>query len=151
VKKRRMNEEQARQFGIELAKTLSPCVVIALIGDIGTGKTTLTRAIAEGLKISDIITSPTFTIIQEYRGGRLPLYHFDVYRLTSQLDLINLGYEEYFYADGVTVVEWADLVYDLIPSDAIVIRISFGEPPGTAERLYEISLGQTAQHDYSCY
>jgi len=138
VHKRVLNEEQAKLFGRELAEQLHPGSVIALIGGLGAGKTTLTKAIAEGLGIYDIITSPTFAIIQEYKGGRLPLYHFDVYRLSSSADMYDLGYEEYFFGEGVTVVEWADLVGDLIPADAITIRISFNGSPAAVDRVYEV-------------
>ena len=102
------SEYETRQFGEELARTLKPGDVIALIGDLGTGKTTLTKYIARELGIMQAITSPTFTIICEYKDGRLPLYHFDVYRLNSADEMLELGYEEYFFGDGVCIVEWAD-------------------------------------------
>ena len=87
--------------------------------------------------MSETVTSPTFTIIQEYRSGRLPLYHFDVYRVNDEDELFELGYEEYFYGDGVCVVEWADLIEDLIPEDALRIHIDYGEAP--EERIYTCS------------
>ena len=151
MQKRIFNEEQAKLFGGELAEGLDPGAVIALIGGLGSGKTTLTKAIAEGLGIHDIITSPTFAIIQEYKGGRLPLYHFDVYRLASSADMYNLGYEEYFFGDGVTVVEWADRVGDLIPEDALTIYIGFNESPAALDRVYEFNLGQAKKYDHSGY
>ena len=91
------NELDTREFGIELAKELKAGDIIALIGDLGTGKTTLTKSIAEGLGITEMITSPTFTIVQEYNEGRLPLYHFDVYRICELEEMYELGYEEYFF------------------------------------------------------
>jgi tRNA threonylcarbamoyladenosine biosynthesis protein TsaE len=121
-----MNEKQLTEYGRALAAELSPGAVIALIGDLGTGKTTLSKAIAAGLGITANVTSPTFTLINEYGGGRLPLYHFDVYRLDDPADIEELGYEEYFYGNGVTIVEWADLVLDYLPEDAIVISIKYG-------------------------
>lgn len=127
MKKVIRNELDTREFGIELAKKLKPGDIIALIGDLGTGKTTLTKSIAEGLGIRDMITSPTFTIVQEYTEGRLPLYHFDVYRICDLEEMYELGYEEYFFGQGVCVVEWADLIMELIPEDSIVIRIAYGE------------------------
>jgi tRNA threonylcarbamoyladenosine biosynthesis protein TsaE len=130
------NIEQTREFGLKLAEKAMPGTVIALIGDLGTGKTVLTKAIAEGLKIQDEITSPTFTILHEYKGGRLPLYHFDVYRLASSEDMFDLGYEEYFYGDGVTVVEWADIIINLLPEDAIVIKIEYNNNGFADERVY---------------
>ncbi len=104
------NEKQTEELGLRLAEGLKAGTVIALIGDLGSGKTALTKAIAKGLGIEQQVTSPTFTIIQEYSGGRLPLYHFDVYRLEDEEDMYELGYEEYFYGDGVCVIEWADLI-----------------------------------------
>lgn len=130
------NEQDTRKFGIELAQKLKPGDIIALIGDLGTGKTTLTKSIAEGLGITGMITSPTFTIVQEYTEGRLPLYHFDVYRINDPEEMYELGYEEYFFGQGVCVIEWADLIEDLIPGDSIQIRIEYGEAED--ERIYHI-------------
>lgn len=130
------NELDTREFGKELAKKLKPGDIVALIGDLGTGKTTLTKSIAEGLGITGMITSPTFTIVQEYCEGRLPLYHFDVYRLNGPEEMYELGYEEYFFGQGVCVVEWADQIMELIPGDSIFIRIEYGE--NEDERIYDI-------------
>lgn len=130
------NELDTREFGKELAKKLKPGDVVALIGELGTGKTTLTKSIAEGLGITGMITSPTFTIVQEYHAGRLPLYHFDVYRLNGPEEMDELGYEEYFFGQGVCVVEWADQIMELIPEGSIVIRIEYGEKED--ERIYHI-------------
>lgn len=128
-------EAQTRQFGLELAKRLKKGDVVALTGDLGTGKTALTKYVAEGLGISEPITSPTFTIVQEYPSGRLPLYHFDVYRLGGLEEMDELGYEEYFYGDGVCVVEWADLIEEILPEDALRIEITYGQQEG--ERIYQ--------------
>jgi len=133
------NEEETRAFGLKLAEKLIPGKVVALIGDLGTGKTALTRYIAEGLGINEAITSPTFTIVKEYKSGRMPLYHFDVYRLDTDEDMYELGYEEYFFGNGVSVVEWADLVEQFIPEDAIVIHISYGKSEN--ERNYHVIWG----------
>lgn len=121
------NEEDARAFGLKLAEKCAPGTVIALIGDLGTGKTTLTKSIAAGLGITRSITSPTFTILQEYREGRLPLFHFDVYRLRGPEDLFEIGADEYFYGNGVCVVEWADLVMEALPEDTWYIFIEYAE------------------------
>ena len=129
------NENEARNFGIELGKNASPGTIIALIGDLGTGKTTLTKAIAEGLGVSEVITSPTFTIVKEYSSGRLPLYHFDVYRIGDIDEMYELGFEEYFFGGGVCVVEWADIILELLPEDTKIINIEYGEKEG--ERLYK--------------
>ncbi len=129
------NEEDTKAFGIKLAESLEPNSVIALIGDLGTGKTTLTKYIAEGLGITEMITSPTFTIVCEYHSGRLPFYHFDVYRLGDSEDLFETGVEEYFYAGGVCVVEWADQIAEILPDDTKCIFIEYGEDEG--ERIYK--------------
>ena len=117
------NEEETRRFGLDLAHELKAGDVVALIGDLGTGKTALTRYIAEGLGITARVNSPTFTIVKEYREGRLPLFHFDVYRVSDPDELFNIGADEYFYGDGVCVVEWADLIEELLPEDTRYIYI----------------------------
>ena len=129
------NETETRDFGLELGKSLQSGEVLALMGDLGTGKTALTRYIAEGLGVKETITSPTFTIIHEYHEGRLPLYHFDVYRIGDVEEMYELGYEEYFYGKGVCVVEWADLIEELLPPEAKRIYIEYGEREG--ERIYQ--------------
>lgn len=129
------NEEDTRRFGIELGKNAKKGQIIGLVGDLGTGKTTLTKYIAEGLKIKENISSPTFTIVKEYKSGRMPLYHFDVYRIGDPEELFNIGAEEYFDGDGVCVVEWADLVAEEMPEDSMYIFIEYGELEG--ERIYK--------------
>ena len=130
------NEEDTRAFGLKLAQKLEKGNVVALIGDLGTGKTTLTKSIAVGLGITEMITSPTFTIVQEYPEGRLPMYHFDVYRINDIEEMYELGYEEYFFGQGVCVIEWADLIMDIIPEDSIIIRIEYGEAED--QRVYHV-------------
>lgn len=130
------NENETREFGLKLAEELRAGDVLALIGDLGTGKTALTKYIAQGLGISDNIVSPTFTIVREYTDGRLPLYHFDVYRLTDSEEMFNIGAEEYFYEKGgVCVIEWADIVEDILPADTKYIYIEYGASEG--ERIYK--------------
>ena len=133
------NEQDTERFGYELGQKVQPGTVIALIGDLGTGKTTLTKSIARGLGITDTITSPTFNIVKEYRSGRLPLFHFDVYRIGDIDEMFEIGYEEYFFGEGVCVIEWADIIEEIIPEDAMVIRIGYGASEG--ERTYEIEEG----------
>ena len=130
------NEADTRALGLKIADAMEPGDVVALIGDLGTGKTALTRYIAEGLGISGAISSPTFTIVKEYRSGRLPLYHFDVYRLGSGEELLDIGAEEMLEGDGACVIEWADIVADVLPEDALAIRLDYGENEG--ERIAEI-------------
>lgn len=128
------NEQATEEFGLNLASELKPGDIVALIGALGTGKTALTKYIAKGLGVTENIDSPTFNIVKEYKSGRLQLFHFDVYRLSGGDDLLDIGADEYFYLNGVCVVEWADLVADVIPDKAKVIIIKYGENQG--ERIY---------------
>lgn len=129
------NETETAAFGVDLGKRACPGTVIALTGDLGAGKTTLAKAIARGLGISDMITSPTFNLVKEYDSGRLPFYHFDVYRIGDVDEMYELGYEEYFYGNGVCVVEWADLIEEILPENAVRIQIGYGGEEG--ERIYQ--------------
>ncbi len=129
------NEEETKKFGEKLCEKLTAGSIVALTGDLGTGKTTLTKAIAVGLGVTDVITSPTFNIVKQYDSGRLPLYHFDVYRIGDVDEMYEIGYEEYFFGDGVCVIEWADLIEEIIPDDAVRIEIEYGEKEG--ERIYK--------------
>ena len=128
------NEEDTKAFGRKLAEELEAGDILALIGDLGTGKTTLTKSVAAGLGVTEDIPSPTFNIVNEYHSGRLPLYHFDVYRLESGADLFEIGGEEYFDAGGVCIIEWADLVAEVLPDDTKVIFLEYGAQEG--ERIY---------------
>lgn len=120
---------------MDLGSRLQKGDILALIGDLGTGKTALTKAIALGMGVTDTITSPTFTIVQEYTTGRLPLYHFDVYRINDPEEMFELGYEEYFFGQGVCVIEWADLIEELLPEETKTIRLEYGA--GEGERIYQ--------------
>ena len=130
------NEKETEQLGVKIGRAAKPGMVVALIGDLGTGKTTLTKSIAKGLGVTETVTSPTFNIIREYKSGRIPLYHFDVYRIADPEEMFELGYEEYFYGDGICVVEWADIIEELLPEDACIIRIDRGA--SEEEREYTI-------------
>ena len=121
------SEQETIEYGKRLGQQAAPGQILALTGDLGAGKTTLTKSIAAGLGISEMITSPTFTIVKEYHSGRLPLYHFDVYRIGDIDEMYELGYEEYFFGSGLCVVEWADLIEELIPEEAMWISIAHGE------------------------
>ena len=125
------NEKELKEYGLKLGRALSSGTIIALIGDLGAGKTTLTKAIAEGMGVIEPVTSPTFTLINEYESGRLPLYHFDVYRIDDIDEMNMLGYEEYFYGEGITVVEWADKIEELLPKDTTIIELQYGKEPDT--------------------
>jgi tRNA threonylcarbamoyladenosine biosynthesis protein TsaE len=128
------NEKETKEYGLKLAKTLKPGDVVALIGDLGTGKTTLTKYIAEGLGVKENVNSPTFTIVKEYRSGRMPLFHFDVYRIKNEEEFFEIGADEYFYDNGVCIVEWADKVIDALPKKRITIEIKYGK--NEDERIY---------------
>jgi tRNA threonylcarbamoyladenosine biosynthesis protein TsaE len=112
-------------IGEKLGKSLRPGDVIALVGDLGSGKTVLTKGIAKGLGVKNTryVNSPTFVIIKEYKG-KVPLYHFDIYRLNRYTLVDDIAFEEYFYGDGVTVVEWADKIPELLPKKRIEVRLS---------------------------
>ncbi len=128
---------ETRALGIKLAESLKAGDVVALTGDLGAGKTTFTKAVAEGLGIKATVSSPTFTIVQEYDDGRLPLYHFDVYRVNSEEDLFELGFDEYIHGKGVCLIEWADLLPDgLLPEGTISVHLSYGGQE--EERMAEI-------------
>ena len=129
------NEEETKEFGLKLGQEAVPGQVIGLIGDLGTGKTTLTKYIARGLGVEENISSPTFMIVREYHGGRMPLYHFDVYRIGDPEELFDIGADEYFDGDGLCVVEWADMVMPQLPEDSMFICIEYGASEG--ERTYK--------------
>ena len=118
-------EADTRVLGLSIADAAEPGDIIALVGDLGTGKTALTKYIAEGLGVIEEVISPTFTIVREYRSGRLPLYHFDVYRLSGPEEFIDTGAEDYLEDSGVSVIEWADIVADALPLDSLLIRIEY--------------------------
>jgi tRNA threonylcarbamoyladenosine biosynthesis protein TsaE len=118
-------ERQMAAFGLAIGKILEAGDLIGLTGDLGAGKTTLTKAIAHGMGIEDYITSPTFTIVNEYEG-RLPLYHFDVYRISDEEEMFDIGYEEYFFAKAACVVEWANLIPSLMPEETLWLDLRLG-------------------------
>lgn len=114
---------ETAEAGALLAKDAAAGNVYALLGDLGVGKTTFSQGFAGGLGVKDYVNSPTFTILQIYDDGRLPLYHFDVYRIEDPDEMEEIGYEEYFYADGVCLIEWADQIEELLPENTIRITI----------------------------
>lgn len=110
-------------FGKHLGEAAKPGTVYTLIGDLGVGKTVLTQGLAKGLAIDEPISSPTFTIVQVYEEGRLPLYHFDVYRIGDVEEMEEIGYEDYFYGEGVSLIEWANLIEEILPENYTEIKI----------------------------
>lgn len=105
------------ELGKKLGEKANPGDIYTLIGDLGVGKTVFTQGVAEGLAITEPITSPTFTIVQVYEEGRLPFYHFDVYRIGDVSEMDEIGYEDYFYGDGVCFIEWANLITEILPDN----------------------------------
>ena len=119
--------QETQQLGRRLGELLVPGTVIAYTGDLGAGKTAFTQGLAAGLGIDTRVTSPTFTIVNEYEGGRLPLFHFDMYRLGSSDELFDIGWEDYLARGGVCAVEWSENVDDALDADCIRVDIRRGE------------------------
>jgi len=134
---------ETEQLGHRMGLAATGGQVYCLIGGLGAGKTAFARGFARGLGVSDAVTSPTFAIVNEY-AARLPLYHFDVYRIDDIAEMADTGYEEYFYGDGVCLVEWADLITPLWPDGAIVIRIDSDTARGADVRVFTIEGGAVA-------
>ena len=121
------SEAETEALGARLAEQLEPGGVVAFTGDLGAGKTAFTRGLARGLGIPDRVTSPTFAIVNEYEGGRLPLFHFDMYRLGSSEELFGIGWEDYLARGGVCAVEWSENVEDALEEDAVRVDIRRGD------------------------
>lgn len=117
------NTRETFDVGRSLGSVAEPGSIFCLIGDLGVGKTVFTQGFAAGLGIEEPINSPTFTIIQEYKQGRLPMYHFDVYRIGDVAEMDEIGYEEYFFSDGVCLVEWGNIIEELLPENTVYITI----------------------------
>lgn len=115
--------EETFAVGKRLGEQAVPGQVFCLNGDLGVGKTVFTQGFAAGLGIAEPVNSPTFTIVQEYEDGRLPFYHFDVYRIADPEEMDEIGYEDYFYGQGVCLIEWAGLIEELLPEERAVIQI----------------------------
>ena len=118
-----LSEKDTFDLGKKLGANAKPGQIVCIDGDLGVGKTVFTKGFAEGLGVKDDVVSPTFTIIQEYTDGRLPMYHFDVYRIGHPDEMYDIGYEEYFYGDGVCLIEWSSRVEELLPEESIHINI----------------------------
>ena len=116
--------DETQALGQKLASRLAPGDVIAYFGDLGAGKTAFTRGLAQGLGITDPVTSPTYTIVNEYLSGRIPLFHFDMYRLSSSDELFDIGWEDYLDRGGVCAVEWSESVREALPPDAVTVTIA---------------------------
>ena len=130
------SEGETEALGVRLAETLAPGAVIAFTGGLGAGKTAFTRGLARGLGIADRVASPTFTIVNEYEGGRLPLFHFDMYRLGGPEELYGIGWEDYLARGGVCAVEWSENVSDAL--DAGVIQVDIRRGGSDSQRMVSI-------------
>jgi len=117
------NADETFALGRSLGLDAKPGQVYTLIGDLGVGKTVFTQGVAEGLGVTGPVNSPTFTILQVYEEGRMPFYHFDVYRIADVEEMDEIGYEDYFYGEGVCLVEWADLIREILPEQYTEILI----------------------------
>jgi tRNA threonylcarbamoyladenosine biosynthesis protein TsaE len=127
--------EETKKIAYELAQKLKPGDVICVYGDLGAGKTVFASALAQQLGITQSITSPTFTIVNEYEG-RIPFYHFDVYRIDTK-GFLDIGGDEYFYKDGIVLIEWPENIADVLPSNRIEVHINTTENPDEREITYE--------------
>lgn len=135
------SEEETFALGEKIGKEALPGQVYTLLGDLGVGKTVFTQGVAKGLGITEAICSPTFTIVQVYEEGRMPFYHFDVYRIGDIEEMDEIGYEDYFYGEGISFVEWANLIEELIPDNRIQITISKNLEKGFSYREITIDRG----------
>lgn len=131
-------EKETYELGYKLGKEAMPGKVFSLIGDLGVGKTVFTKGLAAGLEIEEAISSPTFTIVQVYEEGRLPFYHFDVYRIGDVEEMDEIGYEDYIFGEGVSLIEWANLIEEILPDHYTEIKIEKDLEKGFDYRRIEI-------------
>lgn len=134
------SESMTREIARQLAASCQAGDVVLLHGDLGAGKTVFAQGFASGLGIEEPVNSPTFTIVQVYDSGRLPLYHFDIYRIADPEEMEEIGYEEYFYGDGVCLIEWAELITELLPKQCIEVRLEKDPEKGFEYRRIEIQI-----------
>ena len=133
------SEKETFELGVRIGEKAKAGEVYTLIGDLGVGKTVFTQGVAQGLGIDEPVNSPTFTILQVYDEGRLPFYHFDVYRIGDESEMDEIGFEEYVYGDGVCFIEWADLINGIIPKKHTRIEIKKNLEKGFDYRDIEIT------------
>lgn len=130
--------EKTMNIGKQIGSLVNKGDILCLTGDLGTGKTHISKGIAEGLEITDHITSPTFNIVNEYHSGRITLYHFDVYRVNDPDEIESIGFDEYIFGEGVSLIEWANYIEELIPEEYIHIKIE--KLPEMGENFRKITL-----------
>ncbi|MBK1811398.1 tRNA (adenosine(37)-N6)-threonylcarbamoyltransferase complex ATPase subunit type 1 TsaE [Clostridium sp. YIM B02505] len=126
------------ELGRKIGSMCKPGDIFCLTGDLGTGKTHITKGIAEGLNVQEYITSPTFNIVNEYHSGRLSLFHFDVYRVSDPDEIYEIGFDEYIFGNGVSVIEWANYIEELIPDQFVHIKLS--KLPEKGENLRKVTI-----------
>lgn len=136
------SEEETYNIGNLIGKEAKPGQVFCLHGDLGVGKTVFTKGFAKGLGVDEVISSPTFTIVSEYSTGEMPFYHFDVYRISEPEEMYEIGFEEYIYADGVCLIEWAELIKDILPEKITDITIEKNLEKGFDYRRITIGKGE---------
>ena len=137
------SEKETFEYARALAEQAVPGQVYCLNGELGVGKTVFAQGFGKGLGIDEPIVSPTFTILKEYDEGRLPLYHFDVYRVSDPDELFEIGFDEYLHAGGVCLIEWADLIEDILPDNTVWIKLDYAE--GEDERVCVIETDQFSE------
>lgn len=133
-----MSPEETFELGKRIGECAKSGQIICLNGDLGVGKTVFTQGFAQGLGIEESVNSPTFTIIQIYDEGRMPLYHFDVYRIGDPEEMYEIGYEEYFFGEGVCLIEWSELIEELIPNEAASVLIEKNLDKGLDYRMITV-------------
>ena len=131
--------EETLALGEEFGKKAEKGLIIALTGDLGVGKTLFSKGFAKGLGITEPVSSPTFTIVKVYEGGRLPFYHFDVYRISDPDEMDEIGFDEFIFGDGASLIEWADLIDEIIPEEAVRITIEKDPEKGFDYRKITVS------------
>jgi len=139
--------EETTNIGFQLGQLLNSSDIICLTGDLGTGKTHITKGIAKGLNINDIITSPTFNIVNEYDSGRLKLNHFDVYRVSDPDEIYAIGFDDYIFSEAVSVIEWANYIEDILPKEYLHIHISKDFTKNEDYRIITL-IGYGSRYDY---
>jgi len=117
------SERDTFEIGLSMGQTCAPGDILLLEGDLGVGKTVFSKGFGKGLGVEEPISSPTFTIVQIYESGRIPLYHFDAYRIADVEEMEEIGYEDYFYGQGACLIEWASMISEILPEDCVLVRI----------------------------
>ncbi len=127
--------EETEEFAVQLAKKIKPGAVLCLTGDLGAGKTTLVKALLKALGVMEAVKSPTYTLVNEYHDP-LIIYHFDLYRIKNPWEVLDIGFDDYLRPEAVVIIEWADRITELIPEEAVWIRLSYGPTEGS--RVFEV-------------